>query len=355
MRDIEKGILLSELINPNNTTKEQISAFINWIKEQDCYITLQKRISELKKTSSKISTIIKYEFVSLHLEKANSIEECMIIYSKILYLSQICTPSFYVNPLFVLNENEKNIKIGDIIIKKDNKNMTLQEFCNSKDYSFNEKIELINKIVSSYEDDTYQKLFIKIQDLKEKPRNLPERKVFSLKFILVGITYLIFISFFIFLKITNNKILTNALGMNFSTFSSVEYFCLLSLSFTILSTIFYVIELIIRSIKFHKYHKIRTLIFNKNKLQDEIHDESEHLKKYIIKNMEKQNKLSLTCNNFSKLSKYYEGFLYLSYINNHVKKFKHDHLSKINLILYLLCTIFIIIFIILISTLGGKF
>ena len=112
MRNLEKGLLLAELIDPSLTSKEQIENLVDWIRKQDAYLQLVKSMMEIKKSSSFLATILYEEFSLINLDQVKSIEEGLIAYSKILYLCQIAIPNFYVNPLLVLNEKERKIPLG---------------------------------------------------------------------------------------------------------------------------------------------------------------------------------------------------------------------------------------------------
>ena len=52
MRNLEKGLLLAELIDPSLTSKEQIDELVDWIRKQDSYIKLVESMMEIKKSST---------------------------------------------------------------------------------------------------------------------------------------------------------------------------------------------------------------------------------------------------------------------------------------------------------------
>ena len=112
MRELDKGLLLAELFDPNCISGRNISNFVEWIRNQECYIKLIENMDEVKKSSSILARCLYQEFSSIDLSRITSIEEGMIAYYKILYLCQLSTPTFYVNPLLIINESERKIKDG---------------------------------------------------------------------------------------------------------------------------------------------------------------------------------------------------------------------------------------------------
>lgn len=345
MREIEKGLLLAELINPDCIDERQISSFVSWIRNQDCYHDLVENMNDVKKSSSILARCLYHEFELINLDKVSSIEEAMIAYYKILYLVQLSTPAFYLNPLLAINKKEKKIRIGDVLVKFNNKYIPLDEFSLDAGFAFQEKLAFIKEKVSSWEDDVYNRLIKTIRRLKDNPRNLPKRRVFSIGHIILGLLYIALIAAFVVVMYTNNQFFSSVhLPDTFSKYTFKHFIVLFSMSFVGLGSIIYIVEMIYRAITISKYRKIRNLVFDKeDHLLKIIQKQGDKLQNYLIKNVEKHNKLDLIVDDFSDCLKIYEYLLYLYHINYHCKKIEKDRIWLVSKIVLSLVLVFVIL------------
>ncbi len=345
MREIEKGLLLAELINPDCIDEKQISSFVSWIKNQDCYHDLVENINDVRKSSSILAKCLYCEYEMINLDKVSSIEEAMIAYYKILYLVQLSTPAFYLNPLLAINKKEKKIRIGEILVKFNNKYIPIDELSLDSSFSFQEKSEFIKEKVLSWKDDVYNRLIKTIRKLKENPRNLPKKRIFSIGHIILGVFYISLIAMFVVTLYTNNQFLNSLyLPKSFSKYTFKHFILLFSMCFAGLGLLIYIVEMIYCAITISKYRKIRNLVFDKeDQLLKIIQKQGDKLQNYLIKNVEKHNKLDLIVDDFSSCLKIYEYLLYLYHINYHCKKIKKDRIWLISKIVLSLTLVFVIL------------
>lgn len=356
MRELEKGLLLAELFDPNCISGRNISNFVDWIRNQECYIKLVENMDEVKKSSSILARCLYQEFSTIDLNLITSIEEGMIAYYKILYLCQLSTPTFYVNPLLIINKSERKIKVGEILVKFNNKYITLDEFSKDTRFAFNEKYEFIREKIKQWEDDVYERIVRTIDKLKEHPRNLPNRRVFSFKHVIYGLFLLIISGLVVSGYFVNNEIIKSLYSkFNLSTYTFKNYCMLGLILFVLIGILDYIIETIIRIVKYKKYHRIRKLIFgDRTKLLNIIKKQGENLENYFVKNIEKNSTMKEVAFNFSYCYKLYESFLYLYFINYHCKKIDKDRFSLICKITCSFIAIFFgLIIVYLIVRMGG--
>ena len=334
MRNLEKGILLAELINPDLPSFEQIKNLIAWIRDQECYTTLLENMEEIKKSSTLLAHAIYDEFKAIDLDRVNSIEEGLISYAKILYLSQISTPNFYVNPLLVLNKKERDIKLDDVIVKFHDSYITLKELGEDKSYSFDEKYSFIKSQVNKWEQDVYERIEKPAKYFKnENPRNLPKIRIMTFLHYVVGIIYLGLIGFLAYGFASNNPTL-NTIFSNFDyhTFGPRNYLFLGFLAFFSVSLIVYIIGICINYHKYHKYAKCRKIIIEKDhSLLPYIHKQGERLLDYILSSFETRSRMNDVVFKYSSSLTLYEYVLYLYNINYRYKKIKKIRLSHFDM------------------------
>ncbi len=350
MRNLEKGLLLAELIDPSLTSKEQIENLVDWIRKQDAYLQLVKSMMEIKKSSSFLATILYEEFSLINLDQVQSIEEGLIAYSKILYLCQIAIPNFYVNPLLVLNEKERKIPLGQILIKFNEKYITLDELSLDNSFSFNEKYDFINNKVNDWEDEVYTRIIEPIKELNKKNnRNLPKIKVLPFSYLLTGLIYFVEIVLMIFLYFFgSNKIKELLFHFNFSSYLEVNYFLIIFLSFSALSLLFLLFNITIRFIKYNKYRKARKIIINnEGNISKTVNKAGDKLTAYLIKNIEKHELLKKKVFSFSSCYYIFDYVTYLFYVNYKCKKIKDNTMKIIHKILFIITETFFVMFIFL--------
>lgn len=341
MRSLEKGLLLAELCAPNSVSREHLDSFIDWIREQDCYKDLYKNMLETKKSSSIVAKYLYSEYASLNLDAISSIEEGIIIYSKILFLCNYSKSSNYINPLLIIEKKEEKVNVGEISIKFNNKIITLDELSTLEGYNFLEKYEAIKNKVSEWEEDVYSKLNTVLESLKDHPRNLPKRKVMTPKFI-IALLYLVILDIVgcLFVFSNNDKIRNIVTGQNLGEYIYLNYFFIAFISILILLNITILCEFVIKKIVFHKYNSNRNKLISKpDTLVKELSNNSDKLLEYISKNVSDGAKMDVEVSNFSSCTLLYKKILYLYNINYRYKKFKKVKMLKINAFLLIVLTI----------------
>ena len=350
MRSLEKGLLLAELIDPSLTSKEQIDELVDWIRKQDSYIKLVESMMEIKKSSTFLATIIYREFSLIDLDKVKSIEEGLIAYSKILYLSQIALPNFYVNPLLVLNEKERKIPLGEVLVNFNEKYITLDELSLDTSFSFNDKYDFINQKVSEWEDEVFNKIISPLKELNKKNnRNLPIIRVFPVIFLSVLFLSLAEILVVVFLYFFGSKKIEDLLfHLNFSTYLEVNYFMLIALALLGINILIILFIILFRLIKFHKYRKARRIIINnEGNVSDAVNKAGDKLSIYIIKSFEKHEIMKKDVFSFSSCYYIFDYIAYLYYVNYKCEKIKDYSMTKPLKVLFFLSQIFFIMFIVL--------
>lgn len=357
MRNIEKGLLLAEIMSFDTTTEKDVKSFISWIRSQECYDLLLQRVKELKSSTSFYARYLYNEFVSIDLERVKTIEEGFIAYAKILYLHQIITPGFYINPMLVINKQERNYKIGEIIVYFNNKYMTLDELSKDENYSFQEKYEFILKQVNKWQKDIEEKILYPMSKLSDNPRNLPKLKSVPLKHFVMFLLYVIMISLNICLPLLIIPSLKDILiNFNIASYNEINYFYLVSSGFISLGFISLIVELFIRKISFgpyFKYHKV--ILGGKDKALKVINDSKNNLEQYLVSSFDKKSELKEKVFAFSKCYFLFEYIIYLYEINYHYKKFTKDRINIINKILFAFSMIFFVLFLVfvLVYNIGG--
>lgn len=348
MRSIEKGILLAEFINPSFTSREQIDSLVEWIRKQDAYQNLLKNITEIRRSSTKISEVIYQEFRSIDLDSINSIEEGLVCYSKILYLSSISTPNYYTNPLLVINKLERSIKLKDVVVKFNEKYMSLEVLVENNDFSFAEKYEFICEKINSWKKEVFEKILVPINKIKEiNPRNLPKINLFSIGKSLELLLILFFFGFICLGLISNDKKYQSYFyNYNFQTYDANNFIYLIFVFFLVLLSLSFIVEILITLFKYHNYNRYRNFLFDEKKLINYIDNNADKLKDYLISSISNKSKMTAKIVYFSQSFKVYEYFLYLYYVNYKCKKIKQPKFSKFNLILVILTIIFWLCFLI---------
>ena len=339
MRNLEKGILLAELVNKDLPSYEQIKNLVAWIREQECYKTLLDNMNEIKNSSTFLAQAIYEEFKAIDLDRVNSIEEGLISYAKILYLCQISTPNFYVNPLLVLNKKERDIRIGDVIVKFNDKYITLEELAHDKDFSFDEKYEFVKKQVDSWQNDVYERIQKPSHYFKtSNPRNLPKIRVMTFFHYVFSFIYLGLIAFVIFGFSTNHASLNTVFkNFDYHQFGPRNYLFLAFLVFLTIGVVGFIIELAISYHKYHKYAKCYKIVIDQDdKLIRFINKNGDHLFDYIIASIERGADMNENVFKFSSCLNIYEYVLYLYHVNYKCKKLKKNKVSHFDFYLIIL-------------------
>lgn len=348
MRNLEKGILLGELINPTLTSNQQLNNLRNWIREQDCYQNLLNNMKKVKKSSTFISRLLYQEFQSIDLDRFVSIEEGLIAYSKILYLSKISIPNFYTNPLLVINKEERSIKLKDLVVKFNEKYMTIEDFSKDKTYSFNEKYEFITNKVNNWEKEVFEKILKPIKELKStNPRNLPIIKLFSFDRFASLLVILLSTCFLIYGIFGGNELYKSIFtNWKIHTFNELNYLYLIFVSTHLLFILIFSIEILVLIFKYARYNKYRKCLLNEKEVIKVIDSNKENLKDHIINSFDNLKLLNTKIFKFSTSIKLYEYFLYLYYINYKCKRIYQPKTSTLNSIFICLLVVFWAIFVI---------
>lgn len=357
MRNIEKGFLLAEIMSFDTINEKDVKSFISWIRSQECYDSLFQRVKELKTSTSFYARYLYNEFISIDLERVKTIEEGFIAYAKILYLHQIITPGFYINPMLVINKQERNYKIGEIVVYFNNKYMTLNELNNDENYSFQEKYEFILKQVNKWQKDIEEKILYPMSKLSDNPRNLPKVRIIPFSYLLTLLLYVAMITLSIFIPLNIIPALKDVLlNFNISSYNELNYFYLASLCVGVIGFIILIVEIFIRRINYghyFKYHKV--ILGGKDKALKVINESKNNLEKYLVSSFDKKSELKAKVFTFSKCYFLFEYIMYLYEINYHYKKITKDRISLINKILFAFSMIFFALFLIfaLVHKIGG--
>lgn len=346
MRDLEKGRLLAEIIDSNNTTYDKVEAFVAWIRNQECYELLLTNMKEVKKSTSFYARYLYQEFISIDLSQISSIEDGFIAYAKILYLSQVTTPNLYVNPLLVINKAERKIKLKDVLVKFNNRYMTLEEFSKDPNYGFNEKYEFIVLKVKEWQKDIQEKILYPMEKLKDNPRNLPKLHFMPIGYIILGIFYLLCIGILFYSYLFARDEVKNAIWkVELTNLDAINYFAIALISFTLIGIVVYFVELIIRIIRFAKYKKERRiLIKGRVKVLDEINKSSKYLENHIVNSIDKQLAMEQKVFSFSHCYYLFEYIIYLYHVNYRCKKIKKQKISWISKAILLLNVLWFALF-----------
>lgn len=352
MRNIEKGLLLAEIMSFDTSTEKDVKSFVSWIRNQECYDSLLQRVKELKTSTSFYARYLYNEFISIDLEQVKSIEEGFVAYAKILYLNQIITPGFYINPLLIINKQERKYKVGDIVVYFNNKYLTLNELSKDESYSFQEKYEFILKQVNKWQKDIEEKILYPMSKLADNPRNLPKLYALPFRHLLLMILYMTIIMLSVCFPLLIFPSLKDVLiNFNIESYNELNYFFIATSSFTMLGVISIIVELIVRKINFGHYFKYRKVILGgKEKVINVINESKNKLEKYVVSSFDKKMELKENVFVFSKCYFLFEYIIYLYDINYHYKKFQKDRICLFNKILFAFSIIFFVIFMVFILT-----
>ena len=348
MRNLEKGLLLCELINFESTSVEDVQKFVAWIREQEVYISLLENIKTLKTSTSFYARYLYNEFISLNLNQIKTIEEGFVAYSKILYLHQIVTPGFYINPLLVINKQERNFSLGKIIVKYDEKFVTFEEFCKDKGTSYIQKYEFITNQVRKYQKDIREKILRPINKMSINPRNLPKLDIVPFSLLILGMFYFGTLAFLMGVSLTTIQARDFFYSFNFDVYTGANYIFFVTLFFVLIGILSFIVMVIFRSIRYHKYIKYHKIIFQDNrKVIDIINNSTAKLESHLVKALDKPELLDVKVFDFSSCYNLFEYVIYLyetNYRSMKFKVFKIKTLGRLNLTFTIL---FLILFLVM--------
>lgn len=345
MRKLEKGLLCAELFYPECIDPENVARFVKWIREQDCYIRLLESMNRIKKSSSDLAGYLYEEFAAIDLGKISRIEDGLVAYAKILYLCQLATPHFYINPLMALSEEEREIKVGEVLIAFDQKHLTLNQFSESSAYSFREKSEQIREKVRLWENDVYDDTLQLVEKLNDCPRNLPVVRVFSAKRIFIAAADLLMGGIFAASYFAEGSIVRE--GLFSTSISRMRYdqiFTCLFLIFLGLSVLGFLIELFVRLIRFGHYKRARKNILTRaDRWKDRIHSGGQELENYLLRSVEKMTPMNHPVKKYDCCSSFLDEWVYLYRVNFKAKSIGKDKINVFHRIVFSLTVIFFII------------
>ena len=308
MRNIEKGVLLAELFEVD--TSRYVPSFIQWIKNTPEYSYFVEKSNSLKiKRTWKARRFHSY-FETIDIDSIETIKEGMIEYGKLCYLVKITSEPAYTNPLIVEDLDMINMKLGDIVINFDNKLITLKELAKLEGFSFERKEEVVKERIENWVKEVEDSIFMPIEEYKRHMFYLPEIKMFSFSRIFQLVYLLLVNALLICIYLIKIPLFENII----SDHSSLKFFLYsLSIGFTFVYDIIYVIIMIYRKKKYGYYSKARNGVIN------DIYKEKDKcetkLRLYIYEQLATKGDMNAKVFEFSKISKYYP---YIGYIRKHL-------------------------------------
>lgn len=346
MRKLEKGLLCAELFYPECIESVNVANFVKWIREQDCYVRLLESMNRIKKSSSNLAMYLYEEFASIDLGKISGMEEGFVAYAKILYLCQLATPHFYINPLMVFLEEERQIKVGEILIRFDQTYLTLNQLSEASEYSFREKSDKLREKVRLWENDVYEETKKLVDKLTDHPRNLPVIRVFSAKRILIALSYLLMGGTFTASVFAENSIVREWLKeTSLSMFRYEHYFTYLFLGFWSLGVLFFLVGIVIRAIRFGRYKRARKVVITRaDRWKDRIHSGGQELENYLIRSVEKAVPMNHLVKKYDCCTSLLNDLVYLYRVNFKAKSIRKEKINVFHRIVFSLTLIFFIIF-----------
>lgn len=349
MRNLEKGLLLCELINFESTSLDDVKKFVAWIREQDVYYSLLENIKELKTSTSFSARLLYKEFASINLNKVKSIEEGIIAYSKILYLEQIVTPGYYINPLLIINNKERDFLLSNIVVKFDEEFMTLEQFCLHQGATYLQKYEFITMQVRRYQRDIEERIISRINKIKSNKDNLPKVEILPISSLLFAFAHLALLGFLLGISLTSPNGRDYFYNVNENLANGDIIFFYLTLLLALIGLASFVYTIIARVLKYKDYTKLYNLLIKDDKkVIDVINESKDKLEEHLVKSLEKPQLLNIKVFEFSSCYKLYEDVLALEEKINHKnvdRKFEVKYISKLNLLFaFVFCLLFIVLF-----------
>lgn len=339
MREIEKGVLLAELFDVD--TSKYVPSFIEWIKNTDQYISFSQKYELLKnKRTWKARRFYAY-FESVALDDCDTIKEAMIEYGKICYLIKITSEPSYINPLIVENIDNPDMTIGDINVMFDGKIMTIRELSLLEGFSFERKDELIKEKINNWIKEVEESILSPIEEYKKYSFYLPKITWFSVPRVIELIYLILLNSFLVTIYLVKIPLFEDII----SDINGYKFFVyLLTVGFTLIHDIIYVVTMLGRRIKYGKYKKARDGVLEK--IEKEKEKQEMKLRNYMYAQLATMSDMSAKISEFTKISKYYP---YIGYIRKHLILKRRIKVDKVNIaektatIVTLLCLIAVIV------------
>lgn len=339
MRNIEKGVLLAEIFGAD--TSKYIPTFIEWIKNTPEYSYFLEKKNSLKiKRTWKAKRFYSY-FETIDVDGIDSIKEGMIEYGKLCYLVKITSEPAYTNPLIVEALDMEDMRIGDIKVKFDNKIITLKELAKLEGFSFERKQEVVKERLDNWIKEVEETIMEPVERYKEYSFYLPKIKAFTFSrtfelIYLILLNALLVSIYFVKVPLFEGII---------SNTSSIQFFIYsLSIGFTFVYDLIYIIVMIARMKRYGKYSKARDGVI------DGIFKEKEKcekkLKWYLYEQLSTKGNMDAKVFEFSKISKYYPSIIY---IKKHLAQKRRIKVDKITLgevtglVVTLICLIALIV------------
>lgn len=198
MNNIDKALLLGEYFKIDTTNFS--SSFVRSIIESDSYLTLCENVKWAENFNLKNSIRLIEDFKNINYD-VSSLEESVILASRINYLSSVSSEEYYLNPLIKYSRKVKTNSIGDLMVPYAGDKHSFNDLIVDKSYPLSYKTNIVVRQVEYYRQEASDKALISFERTSNNigVRHLINQKIWKMIFLAlvvilfgIGSVYLFF-------------------------------------------------------------------------------------------------------------------------------------------------------------------
>jgi len=296
MTNIDKAILLASEVGAPLQNFDY--SYIKDILASDSYLTLVDNVRWARQFKLNKSIALEDDFKSLNYD-VKTIEQSVVLASRINFLASISYENYYINPLVKYDFEVKTKTIGDIAVFYNEKYHYFNDLINADEFTLDYKIKVISTKCEEY----IEEITLKTQnDLNLTKENKGIRSiVIKTKFIsllrfLVSVLFTLVI-FFVF--IWEDQVFYDYINIH-STNNVYTYLISIFILSTALMDIFAILLLSYSAISFYPYYHFKHELTRKfNRRVKKISKKANALASYMLECVKSKQKMDKKLNEFS--------------------------------------------------------